>query len=275
MKIKKLKLTAIIISLIMLVCAFTSCHETPAEDLKMPSEDCVMVYTISENEYIRILCNSNSQFNYYGEWVKGDRTDAVYLEHYVEPSTFAGGDGGLVCDIEIFDPTEKEHIHSSSCNHTYSFEKGAMNSSYLINPKTEEKIPITLSLDENVDFYFSWVSQTYIEFFNMNNKVYKEESQNFWYDFDSQKGEWKTNDKIVPIRMEFSGVTSLSVHLSIYDVSSEQEKLILGAWGELTDENTLSVNLISEDIDYHQPNITNQMFYEGTVSQLIISRVDK
>lgn len=275
MKIKKLKLTAIIISLIMLVCAFTSCHETPAEDLELPNEDCVMVYTISENEYIRILCNSNSQFNYYGEWVKGDKTEAVYLEHYVEPSMFAGGNRRLVCDIEIFDPTEKEHIHSSSCNHTYSFEKGAMNSSYLINPKTEEKIPITLSLDENVDFYFSWVSQTYIEFFNMNNKVYKEESQNFWYDFDSQKGEWKINDKIVPIRMEFSGVTSLSVHLSIYDVSSEQEKLILGAWGELTDENTLSVNLTSEYIDYHLLNITNQMFYEGTVSQLVISRVDK
>ena len=275
MKIKKLKLTAIIISLIMLVCAFTSCHQTPPEDLELPNEDCVMVYTISENEYIRILCNSNSEFNFYGEWVKEDRTEAVYLEHYVRPSTFAGGDGGLVCNIEIFDPSEKDHVCSSSCNHTYSFEKGAMNSSYLINPKTEEKIPITLSLDENVDFYFSWVSQTYIEFFNTNNKVYKEESQNFWYDFDSQKGEWKINDKIVPIRMKFSGVTSLSVHLSIYDVSSEQEKLILGAWGELTDENTLSVNLISEDINYHLPNITNQMFYEGTVSQLIISRVDK
>ena len=275
MKIKNLKLTAIIISLIVLVFAFTSCHQTPPEDLELPNEDCVMVYTISENEYIRILCNRNSEFNFYGEWVKEDRTEAVYLEHYVRPSTFAGGDGGLVCNIEIFDPSEKDHVCSSSCNHTYSFEKGAMNSSYLINPKTEEKIPITLSLDENVNFYFSWVSQTYIEFFNTNNKVYKEESQNFWYDFDSQKGEWKINDKIVPIRMKFSGVTSLSVHLSIYDVSSEQEKLILGAWGELTDENTLSVNLISEDIDYYLPNIANQMFYEGTVSQLIISRVDK
>ena len=272
---RNIKLTVFIVSLIMLVFAFTSCHQTPPEDLELPNENCVMVYTISENEYIRILCNSNSEFNFYGEWVKEDRTEAVYLEHYVRPSTFAGGDGGLVCNIEIFDPSEKDHVCSSSCNHTYSFEKGAMNSSYLINPKTEEKIPITLSLDENVDFYFSWVSQTYIEFFNMNNKVYKEESQNFWYDFDSQKGEWKTNDKIVPIRMEFSGVTSLSVHLSIYDVSSEEEKLILGAWGELTDENTLSVNLISEDIDYYLPNIANQMFYEGTVSQLIISRVDK
>ena len=272
---KNIKLTAIIISLIMLVCAFTSCYQTPAEDLEMPSEDCVMVYTISENEYIRILQNSNSDFNYYGEWVKGDKTEAVYLEHYVRPSTFAGGDGGLICDIEIFDPTEKDHSCSSSCNHTYSFEKGAMNSSYLINPKTEEKIPITFSIDKDTDFYFSWVSDTLITFKNAEGKIYKEQNLNFWYDFESQKGEWKINDKIVPIRMEFSGVTPFSVHLSIYDVSSEQEQLILGAWGELTDENTLNVSLISKDNDYRLHNITNQMFYEGTVSQLIISRVDK
>ena len=272
---RNIKLTVFIVSLIMLVFAFTSCHQTPPEDLEMPDEACVMIYTISENEYIRILCNSNSEFNYYGEWVKEDRTEAVYLEHYVKPSTFAGGDGGLVCDIEIFDPTEKEHVHSSSCNHTYSFEKGAMNSSYLINPKTEEKIPITFSIDKNLDFYFSWVSDTLLAFKNSDGQIYQEQNLNFWYDFDNQKGEWKTNDKVVPIRMEFSGITPFSVHLSIYDVSSEQEKLILGAWGELTDENTLSVNLMSEDNDYHLVNITNQMFYEGTVSQITISRVGK
>ena len=80
---KIIKATSIILSVIILIVAFTSCYETPQEDLEMPSEDCLMVYTISENEYIRILLNSNSQFNYYGEWVKEDKTEAVYLEHYV------------------------------------------------------------------------------------------------------------------------------------------------------------------------------------------------
>ena len=263
MKIKKIKLTAIIISLIMLVFAFTSCHQTPPEDLELPNEDCVMVYTISENEYIRILCNSNSEFNFYGEWVKEDRTEAVYLEHYVRPSTFAGGDGGLVCNIEIFDPSEKDHVCSSSCNHTYSFEKGAMNSSYLINPKTEEKIPITLSLDENVDFYFSWVSQTYIEFFNMNNKVYKEESQNFWYDFEAQKGEWMVNGTVIPIKMEFTAITPIDVTLRIYDASEEQEKEILFARGELIDENTF----ISQEL-------SGTMFYENTVTEIKIVKTN-
>lgn len=268
---RNIKLTAVIISLIMFVFTFTSCHQTPLEDLALPDEDCVMVYTISENEYIRILCSSNSQFNFYGEWVKGDKTEAVYLEHYVKPSTFAGGDGGLVCDIEIFDPTEKDHAHSSSCNHTYSFEKGAMNSSYLINPKNEEKIPITFSIDKNLDFYFSWVSDTLIAFENSEGKIYKEQNLNFWYDFENQKGEWKTNDKIIPIRMEITAVTPLSVRLVIFDVSSEQERCILSVWGELTDENTLTVNMLSDE----SYRFSNSMFYEGTVSQIIISKVDK
>lgn len=263
---KHFKLLCLIISLILLVCAFTSCHQTPAENLELPGEDCVMVYTISENEYIRILYSGNSQFSYYGEWVKGDRTDAVYLEHYVKPSTFAGGDGGLVCDIEIFDPTEKEHIHSSSCNHTYSFEKGAMNSSYLINPKTEEKIPITFSIDKNVNFYFGWVSQIYLDFFNTDNNIYKEESQNFWYDFETQKGEWIVNDKVVPIRMEFKGITPQKITLYIYDVSEDVNTnlYILTASGEITDKNT-----------FISTEISGTMFYENTIKELTIVRTPK
>ncbi len=260
---KRIKSTSLILSLIILIFAFTSCHQTPPEDLEMPNEDCVMLYTISESEYIRILCSSNSQFNFYGEWVKGDRAEAVYLEHYVKPSTFANGDGGLVCDIEIFNPTEKDHVHSSSCNHTYSFEKGAMNSSYLFNPKTEEKIPITFSIDKDLDFYFSWVSQPYIDFFNTNNKIYKEQSQNFWYDFEAQNGEWVSNDTVIPIKMEFTGVTPIDITLRIYDISGEQEKEILFVRGELIDENTF----ISQEL-------SGTMFYEGTVTEIKIVKTN-
>lgn len=260
---KNIKLTAVIVSLIMLVFAFTSCHQTPPEDLELPNEDCVMVYTISENEYIRILCSSNSQFNFYGEWVMEDRTEAVYLYHHLVPSMFPG-DGGLDCYVEIFDPAEKDHVHSSSCNHTYSFEKGAMNSSYLINSKTEEKIPITFSIDKNLDFYFSWVSQTYIDFFNTNNNIYKEETQKFWYDFELQKGEWTANGTAIPIRMEVTGVTPVNVTLRVYDVSGEQEKEILLARGELTNENTF----VSQDL-------SGTMFYEGTVAEIKIVKASK
>ena len=259
---KNIKLTAVIVSLIMLVLAFTSCHQTPSEDLALPNEDCVMVYTISENEYIRILCSSNSQFNFYGEWVMEDRTEAVYLYHHLVPSMFPG-DGGLDCYVEIFDPTEKDHVHSSTCNHTYSFEKGAMNSSYLINSKTEEKIPITFSIDKNLDFYFSWVSQTYIDFFNTNNNIYKEETQKFWYDFELQKGEWITNGKTIPIRMEFIGITPQEITLHIYDISKETESHILAVNGKLIDENT-----------FIGTEISGTMFYEGTVTEIKIVKTN-
>lgn len=256
---KNIKLTAVIVSLIMLVLAFTSCYRTPPEDLELPYEDCVMVYTISENEYIRILLSSNSQFSFYGEWVKGDKTEAVYLEHYVRPSTFAGGDGGLVCVIQILDPSDL-----NACNHTYSFEKGAMNSSYLINPQTEERIPITFSIDKNVDFYFSWVSQIYIDFFNTNNIIYKEETQNFWYDFELQKGEWVSNGTVIPIKMEFTGVTPVDIMLRIYDISGGQEKQILSTRGELIDGNTF----VSQEL-------SGTMFYEGTVDEIKIVKTSK
>ena len=261
---KRIKSTFIVLSLIIFIFTFFSCHQTPPEDLEMPHEDCVMVYTISENEYIRILYNINSPFHLCGEWVKSDKTEAVYLEHYLKPSTFAGGDGGLICDIEIFDPLETGHVHSSSCNHTYRFEKGAMNSSYLINPKTEEKISITLSMDKNLDFYFSWVSQIYIDFFNTNNNIYKEETQNFWYDFELQKGEWTVNGTAIPIRMEFTGVTPANVTLRVYDVSGEQEKDILLAYGALANESTF----VSQDL-------SGTMFYEGTVTEIKIVKQAK
>lgn len=63
----------------------------------------------------------------------------------------------------------------------------------------------------------------------------------------------------------------LSVGLTIYDISSEKEKQILSVRGELTDENTLTVDMLSDEV-YPFDNL---MFYEGTVSQIVISRIDR
>ena len=139
-----------------------------------------------------------------------------------------------------------------------------MNSSYLINPQTEEKIPITFSIDKDLDFYFSWVAQTYIDFFNTNNNIYKEETQNFWYDFELQKGEWISNGTVISIKMEFAGVTPIGIILRVYDISGEHAKEILLAHGELTNENTF----ISQDL-------SGTMFYEGTVTEIKIVKTSK
>ena len=66
---KHFKLLCLIISLILLVCSFTSCHQTPAEDLELPGEDCVMVYTITRNPSNNIG-NSKILLSKTWRWIK-------------------------------------------------------------------------------------------------------------------------------------------------------------------------------------------------------------
>jgi hypothetical protein len=250
--------------LMVFCCALSACDYVSSENLKSPNEDCVMVYTISDTEYIRILWQASSEFCNYGEWVNGDSVRPVYLR--VELI------GGYEAVIEEFNPDEKNHTHNLTCKHTlFKLDKGIANSSCFIEPETEEKIPFTFSTESDLNFNFSWVSDTLISFKNTKGKIYEEQELNFWYDFENSKGEWKVNEKIIPIRMEIKAVTPHSVNLVVYDISSEQEQKILSVWGELTDENTLIVDMLSD----HYYRFTNEMFYEDTVSQIVISRVDK
>ena len=64
--------------------------------------------------------------------------------------------------------------------------------------------------------------------------------------------------------MEVTGVTPVNVTLRVYDVSGEQEKEILLARGELTNENTF----VSQDL-------SGTMFYEGTVAEIKIVKASK
>lgn len=131
-----------------------------------------MVYTISETEYIRILWQRDSDFCNYGEWIKGASTTPVYLREI--PTSATHGLAGYKVVIEEFDPNEKDHAHTSECKHIdYMFEKEVLNSSYLINSETQEKIPFTYSTESDLDFYFSWVSDTLITFKTMRAKSIK------------------------------------------------------------------------------------------------------
>lgn len=257
---KRMKLTALILSLIILIFAFSSCHRVPPEDLALPDEDCVMVYTISENECIRILYDHDSQFHYYGEWIKGEAVTAV--QFYRQPIHSTAGPVGLEVYIDIFYPDEEIHVCSSECNHTWVFDKGALNSKNISNPKTGETLPIKYSAESDLNFYFSWVSQTWIDFITPNGGIYKEETQNFWYDFQTQKGEWMINGRTVPIRMDFV-ITPKEITLHIYDISKETESHILAVNGKLIDENT-----------FIGTEISGTMFYEGTVTEIKIVKTN-
>ena len=250
--------------LLSVLCLFASCYRVPPENMMFPSGDCVMVYTISDEEFIRILYDPDSDFHLYGEWIKSDKATPVYLIEEAVPSMFAFGDGPYTVSIETFDPDEKIHVHTGECNHSWKFDKGALNSSEIKNPATGEVIPVTYSSENDEEYLPGWVSDVLLSFMKPDGKLYREETLHFWYDFDAQKGEWLTNGAVISIRMEFSGISPSDVRLRIYDISGEREKEILCARGTLADKSTF----VSQEL-------SGTMFYEGTVSEITVVKTEE
>lgn len=92
---KAIGIILLAVALLSVLCTFASCYRVPDEDRKLPSENCVMVYTISDKESIRILYNPDSNYHLYGEWIKDQTTTPVHLDAYNIPSTFSCSDGGM------------------------------------------------------------------------------------------------------------------------------------------------------------------------------------
>ena len=101
---KAIGIILLAVALLPVLCTFASCYRVPDENRKLPSENCVMVYTISDKESIRILYNPGSDYHLYGEWIKDQTTTPVHLEAHNVPSTFSCSDGGYHVSIYTFDP---------------------------------------------------------------------------------------------------------------------------------------------------------------------------
>lgn len=254
---KAIGIILLAVALLSVLCTFASCYRVPDEDRKLPSENCVMVYTISDKESIRILYNPDSDYHLYGEWIKDQTTTPVHLDADNIPSTFSCSDGGYVVSIKTFDPDEKDATYASEkdwiCN------KGVLNSSEIRNAATGETIPVTYSCESGGEYHPSWVSDVLLSFAESDGKIYEEKALHFWYDFEAKKGEWAAKDLTIPIRMQFSGISPSDVNLRIYDISGEGEKEILCARGNLTDQNT-----------YVAKEVSGSMFYKGTISEITI-----
>ena len=124
---KAIGIILLAVALLPVLCTFASCYRVPDENRKLPSENCVMVYTISDKESIRILYNPDSNYHLCGEWIKDQTTTPVHLDAYNIPSTFSCSDGGYVVSIETFDPDEKDSTYASEKD--WIFNKGVLNSS--------------------------------------------------------------------------------------------------------------------------------------------------
>lgn len=251
------KVTVFTLLCCILLC-FVSCEESTYNDL-FPNEDCVMVFTISDTEQIKILNQENSDFNFYGEWITGGNPTPVYI--FVDYTHGTNGYAGADVILRYFYPDEKDHVITKG-EKSFRFEKDVQNSSYLLNFDTKEKIAITYSTESIDSYQPSWISDILLSFKDVKEKIYQEEKLNFWYDFENQVGEWTTNEATVPIKMKFVGVTPKNVHLTVIDTNTGKE--ILTASGELTDENTF----VSDEV-------FGTMFYENTVSDITITRTDK
>lgn len=110
---KAIGIILLAVALLPVLCTFASCYRVPDENRKLPSENCVMVYTISDKESIRILYNPGSDYHLYGEWIKDQTTTPVRLKAYNTPSTFSCSDGPYNVSIYTFDPDEKDATYAS------------------------------------------------------------------------------------------------------------------------------------------------------------------
>ncbi len=222
--------------------------------------DCVMVFTISDTECIKILSQKDSDFHAYGEWITGDGSRPVRLSEHIEPRG-CGGSSVSGMNLEFFSPEERSHTVTGD-EKVYWFEKNAREISYITELKSGEKIPVTYSAEPAENYRPRWVSERLLSFENTANSLYRADGLGFWYDFENERGEWLTNGATVPIRMTIWAVSPENVRLTVFDNADGQK--ILTAVGKLTDENTFVADEVS-----------GEMFYKDTVTSLTIVKVPR
>lgn len=258
---KKLFLTVLLLCVMLFsFVSFTNDADPYLPTAPLGETDCVMIFTISDTECIKILSQKDSAFHGYGEWITGDSSRPVRLSEHIE-SRGCGGSSISGMDLGFFNPEERSHTVTGD-EKVYWFEKNAREISYITELKSGEKIQVTYSAEPAENYRPRWVSERLLSFENTANSLYREDALGFWYDFENERGEWLTNGVTVPIRMTVWAVSPENVRLTVFD--DTDGKKILTAVGKLTDENTFVADEIS-----------GEMFYRDTVTSLAIVKVPR
>ncbi len=109
---------------------------------------------------------------------------------------------------------------------------------------------------------FSITSPKWNDFLNHGDAtVYQSSDLSFWYSPNLGLGEWNVNGTTIPIRIE---LLPYGPAIKIYDISNGEDKIILFASGTLSDNNTLILDYMSED-----------MFYNNSVKSLTLIKTTK
>mgnify|MGYP000046451838 FL=1 len=223
-----------------------------------------VVMTISDTEYIHFLMDSGI-----GEWVNGTDISLISIGSVYQPIRNANAYrmfcyksrndsdlSRLFLGFDVSENTSSESFYLSNPDR----KKGII---HIRNESTGNVIyasKVETSYRESIAF--SITSSEWKEFINYNDStVYRSLEHTFWYSPSTNVGEWNVNDKKIPIEIE---LLPYGPGLKVYDVSSEEKKLILYASGTLSNTDTLILDCIKGD-----------MFYNNSVDSITLTKTTK
>lgn len=217
--------------------------------------------TISDTEYIHF--NKNDGI---GEWVTSAGSTPITISSVYYPVKNADAyrlaryssenDSDFAKLFLGFNITQNENLELFLL-HNPDRKKGII---HITNESTKDVIyasKVETSYQENIAF--SITSSQWKDFLNYNDStLYQSLEHSFWYSPSTNIGEWSVNDKIIPIKIE---LLPYGPGIKVYDISSEEKKLILYASGALYDNDTLILDCIKGD-----------MFYNNSVESLTLTK---
>ena len=230
------------------------------------------VYPWSENiNYVKITISDTEYIHFYeklgiGEWVNGTDISLISIGSVYQPIRNADAYrmfcyksrkdsdlSRLFLGFDVSENTNSESFYLSNPDR----KKGII---HIRNESTGSVIyasKVETSYQESIAF--SITSSEWKEFINYDDStVYRSLGHSFWYSPSTNVGEWNVNDKRIPIEIE---LLPYGPGLKVYDVSSEEKKLILYASGTLSNDDSLILDCIKGD-----------MFYNNSVESLTLTK---
>ena len=220
--------------------------------------------TISDTEYIHFHRKDRI-----GEWVAGDKSSPIVITNVYYPIRNADAYRliryNTESDVELAKMYLNINVSENILSESFLLsnpdkEKGVI---HITNESTNDVIyasKVETSYQESIAF--SMTSSQWKDFINYDDStVYQSLEHSFWYSPSTNVGEWNVNDKIIPIEIE---LLPYGPGIKVYDISSEEKKLILYASGALSNNDTLILDCIIGD-----------MFYNNSVESLTLTKTTK
>lgn len=265
---------------------FCSCEmeEVDPANFDAPEESSWITYTISDTEKIVLLYDDEYRawwggWNVYGEWYRGSETIRLCFNENTEYWGFLFSREGIsnftysghqANDFEMFayfnidgDVIGGPNMILDCGDWLFDTNAGLLNSTEIIMRETGEVIPIqSISVEPAGEEKWDWIDlEGWDEFRSYGeDTVYTIDLLNISYNPYRNMGEWRLEDRTVPIKIHFyEDIKSFAV----YDLSDNGSRLVFIANLESLSENSLRItsasgNWYNESIDIKDVTITKE-----------------